>query len=109
MIGAALIGGAAQAETALDCRLETAKGDPMIVTLDDRSHTVQVTMARQTYTEDVFDDGPLAWWQVKSRDGTIIRSRFNRADGTIMITNSMGLGRPMMVKGICSRVRVRKF
>lgn len=93
------------ASVALTCQLRTMDNDPpMIVTLNNASNTVQVSMAGQTYLEDTVADGPVVWWQVKSRDGTIIRSRLNRADGTLIITseNSRTKASGQMVEGRCS-------
>jgi len=100
---------AASTEVALKCHLDAEGNEPpMFITIDDGSHTVQVTMAGQSYLEDTFEDGPLVWWQVKSRDKTVIRSRLNRADGTLIITNEFGPGGQNMVKGECV-VAPRKF
>lgn len=90
---------------ALSCQLRAADNNlPVFITLNERSHTVQVTMAGQTYIEDTLIDGPIVWWQVKSRDGTIIRSRLNRADKTLVITqeNLRTGSSGQMVEGFCS-------
>ena len=80
---------------------------PMFVTLSTNSDSVQVTMAGQTYMEDTFADGSLIWWQVKSRDGTLIRYRLNRVDGSLMITNehvSNG-SKSNIVRGFCVKAK----
>jgi hypothetical protein len=77
----------------------------MYVTLNDATHTVQVSMAGQSYTEDSLSDGPLLWWRTKGADRVIIVNRLNRADGTITIINSAQRG--MIAKGNCIRTRLK--
>lgn len=98
----------AAAAIALRCNLSAAEPTPpMYVTLNDGSSTVQVTMAGQTYIEDTVSDGAILWWQVKGRDGIIIRSRLNRVDGSIIVTNEHPSDdtKRALLKGMCQVAR----
>lgn len=87
---------------ALQCQLKTRDdAPPMFVTLNDDTKTVQVTMAGQTYLEDIISDGPLTFWQV-GQGASAIRSRLNRADGTLIIANS-----GQIVEGNCAVAKSR--
>jgi len=94
-----MIAALASAPVALRCDLQTVDKDPpMFVTLNDDARTVQVTMDGRSYMEDTVADGPLTFWQVRGTDGVTIRSRLNRADGTLTIASG-----GQLVKGTCQR------
>lgn len=93
---------------ALKCQLAAGEPTPpMFVTFGSGSSVVQVTIAGQTAFHDTFSEGSIIWWQFKGENGIIVRSRLNRADGSIVITNEhpFGVTKRQTVKGNCGLAR----
>lgn len=71
---------------------------PMYLTLDNRAHTVQVSMAGQSYSQTTLEDGGFVYWHFTGSHGRAVVTRLNPADGSLIIDDD-----EQVVSGSCHK------